>query len=106
MAHLQRLGYAILGRNVRTRWGELDIVAREGEEFVFVEVKARVGGPDALPEESVTAAKAERLVRLAEAYMSGREGEEPPWRIDVVAVLLGRDGSLRGLRHTRAAVEA
>jgi putative endonuclease len=102
--HLVGQGYRLLARNHRTRLGELDIVAEDGPEVVFVEVKTRVGGPNQQPEESVGAAKVSRLARLAEAYLLATDRQERMWRIDVVAVVLDRGGSLRRLDHLRNAV--
>jgi len=103
-AFLRRAGYAILARNARTRWGELDIVAQDGGEVVFVEVKSRQVGARTPAVASVTAPKVARLIRLAEAYLEGWSGGEPPWRIDVITVLVGPDGAPRSLEHMRHAV--
>jgi putative endonuclease len=102
--HLTDQGYRLLARNHRTRLGELDIVAEDGPEVVFVEVKTRLGSPDQVPEESVSVAKVRRLARLAEAYLAATERQERMWRIDVVAVILDRSGALRRLDHLRNAV--
>jgi putative endonuclease len=102
--HLVHQGYRLLARNYRTRHGELDVIAEDGLEVVFVEVKTRVGGLDQVPEESVGAAKVRRLERLAEAYLGATGRQEQMWRIDVVAVVLDRAGALRRLDHLRNAV--
>src|SRR5512137_288895 len=90
-AYLAKLGYDIVARNWRTRSGELDIVARDGDWLIFVEVRARRIGRDAAspmlgrPEESVTPCKQLQLVAMADAYLF----ELPwsgPWRIDVIAL--------------------
>lgn len=57
---LQEKAYRLLDANYRCRWGEVDIVAQEGDELVFVEVRTRRGAEYGTPEESVTAAKARR----------------------------------------------
>jgi putative endonuclease len=102
--YLAGLGYRLLGRNHRTSLGELDLVAQDGPELVFVEVKTRVGGRQVAPEESVGPSKVARLVRLAEAYLADRRREDAMWRIDVVAVLLDGTGKLVRLDHLRNAV--
>ena len=108
-AHLAELGYDIVSRNWRTRTGELDIVARDGEWLVFVEVRARHTGRAALapilgrPEESVTPRKQLQIVAMAGAYLF----EMPwsgPWRIDVIALEIRPDGSIARLNHLRDAV--
>ena len=63
--YLAGQGYRLLARNHRTPLGELDLIARDGPELVFVEVKTRIGGEQTAPEESVNWSKAERLARLA-----------------------------------------
>ena len=62
---LQEKGYRLLDANYRCRWGEVDIVAQEGDESVFVEVRTRRGAEYGTPVESVTAAKARRLIATA-----------------------------------------
>jgi putative endonuclease len=102
--YLQRLGYRLLARNYRTVLGELDLIAQDGPEVVFVEVKTRMGADQSHPEESVNPAKVERLARLAESYLAAKRREETLWRIDVVAVVVDRNGELRRLDHLRNAV--
>jgi len=86
---LASLGWVILARNVRSKLGELDIVARDQDVTVFVEVRARGPGAWESALESVTREKARRVVRAARWYAATR-GLEGPLRIDVVAVQDGR----------------
>ena len=97
--HLQQLGLVIVDRNVRLPWGEIDLVAREGEELVFVEVKTRIGDASTAPDELVDVAKLARLERLSEAYVERLGDPDVPWRVDVVAVVLGRDGRVVRIDH-------
>jgi putative endonuclease len=108
-AYLEDLGYELIARNWRTRAGELDIVARDGEWLVFVEVRTRraalAGTPPRFgtPEESVTPRKQLRLCAMTEAYLF----ELPwpgPWRIDVIALELHPGGAVARLNHLRDAV--
>lgn len=85
-ACLRRKGYVILERNWRCKAGEIDVVARDGETLVFVEVKARTGRTAGPPEESITAAKRRRLVHLARRFLLEKDLHEIPCRFDVVAV--------------------
>ena len=62
---LQEKGYRLLDANYRCRWGEVDIVAQEGDELVFVEVRTRRGAEYGTSEESVAAAKSRRLIATA-----------------------------------------
>ena len=96
-------GYRIAARNWRCALGEVDIIAWQGETLVFVEVKARRDRALGAPEEAVTPAKRQRLVRLAQAYLASRGGTCPPCRFDVVAVE-GR--VLPRVRHLRNAFRA
>lgn len=84
--HLADRGLEILQRNFRTRFGEIDLVAREGATLVFVEVRRRKssaawGGAV----ESVDGPKRRRIAAAARAYLA-RLGAEPPCRFDVVAI--------------------
>ena len=90
--HLQGLGYKILETNFRSREGEIDIIAQDKEELVFVEVRTRASDEFGTPEESVTAAKKEKLISLALAYLQTHPHLPSLWRIDVVAVELDREG--------------
>ena len=91
--YLSKRGYAILARNVHTRYGEIDLLARAPEGMlVFVEVKTRTSRSFGYPEEAVDARKLGHLVSSAEAYLQ----EHPDldfqgWRIDVIAIE-GRPG--------------
>lgn len=90
--HLAGLGYKILETNSRCQQGEIDIVARDGEYLVFVEVRTKSGPDFGTPEESITRAKKERLISLALLYLQTHSRLPPLWRIDVVAVELGPQG--------------
>ena len=92
-AHLRGLGFDILETGVRSRLGEIDIVARDGMTLVFVEVKARRGRGYGRPEEAVTRKKRQKLGRLASDYLARRGLGARPCRFDVVSVLYGQDGS-------------
>lgn len=100
---LARDGWTILARNWRHRLGELDIVALDGDALVVVEVRSRRGVRFGTPEESVDGRKRARLAALAEAYVA-QSAWPGPWRIDVVAVNVGADGTLARYAHYRSAV--
>lgn len=86
---LSRRGYEILARRHRTRYGEIDIIARDAETTVFVEVKTRDGSNYGSGAESVAPWKQQRLARMAIDY-AGRHGLlDTPCRIDVVQVDVG-----------------
>jgi putative endonuclease len=83
--HLQRLGYAIVATNWRTRYGEIDIVALDRGTVVIVEVRSRRGGGFGTAAESVGPQKRQRLQRMAEAYLQ-QHAPHADARIDVVTV--------------------
>lgn len=88
--YLTRRGCEIVGQNVRTPYGEIDIVARQGDSVIFVEVKTRTSNKMGLPEESITARKREHMVACAEHYAA--EHEIDHWQIDVISIE-GKPGS-------------
>lgn len=90
--HLEARGYSILERNFRCRSGEIDVVAREGDATVFVEVKDRTGSSHGAGHEAVTFGKRRRIVRAARLYAASRGLEETPLRFDVIAIDWDVDG--------------
>ena len=83
---LRTRGYAILERRYRTRYGEIDIIARDQTTVVFVEVKARTGCEYGAACAAVTPWKQQRIVRMAIDYLSRRGLMDQPCRFDVVTV--------------------
>ena len=104
--YLESRGLRTVAQNVRTRYGELDLVCRSGDEFVFVEVKTRLQDATVAPLDAISPAKADRLIRLAQAYLLQQGEADVPWRIDVVAVLVDRGGRVASLSHLPHAVTA
>lgn len=95
-AHLAAKGYRILERNFANRFGEIDIIARDGEKLVFVEVKCKAGPLYGLPEEMVSPGKLRKVRNMANVYTGGKE---LPCRLDVVAVVLKADNTVERLTH-------
>jgi putative endonuclease len=93
--HLVDQGYQIVAQKWRCRDGEIDLVVQTGSILVFVEVKTRRGDRAGTPEEGLTAAKARKLLQLAQHYLLQHD-LDVEWRIDMVAIEL--DGSGRFLR--------
>lgn len=107
VAHLERAGFALLARNVRTRHGEIDVIAHRHETLVFVEVKtarARGGGPEPLAWYGL--AQRARLRRLAAAWLRQPERHRP-WaaaiRFDAIGVTVDRNDALVALEHVEGA---
>lgn len=84
---LRRQGYRILARQHSSRFGEIDIIARDGEWIVFVEVKTRRSGAAGLPVEAVDARKQRQMTRAALAWLKRHRLLHWRSRFDVVGVL-------------------
>lgn len=102
--HLESIGYALVARNWRCRGGEIDLVFRDGETVVFVEVKTRRGRNYGAPEEGLTQHKSNKLLSLGEQYMAEHGLADVNWRIDLVAVELDEHGRLLRCEHIPNAV--
>ncbi len=83
--YLRARGYQILASPYRVREGEIDIVARDGECLVFVEVKARRSDPH--PEDAVNPAKQRRIIRAASHYRSRHRLVDTPYRFDILTLV-------------------
>lgn len=94
---LNRLGYRVVDRNVRFRSGELDIVAHEGGDLVFVEVKCRRSSAYGTPEESISPRRYERLATAASEYVARHDLHGCSTRLDLLALEVGTDGRVK--RH-------
>ena len=116
MTHNQRIGkwgeetaveylsqrmYEIVARNIRTPYGEIDIIARQKDIVVFVEVKTRTSNKMGLPEEAITPRKRQHMISAAEHYAA--ENEIDHWQIDVIAVE-GKPGSTPTITHFENAI--
>lgn len=93
-SELESRGYAIVARRYRTGHGEIDIIARDGETMVFVEVRRKSSGECGTAAESVTRAKQRRVIRMAVEYL-WLHGlyDRCPVRFDVVAIDDRPDGT-------------
>jgi len=83
--YLEKQGYRILARNFRTAHGEIDIIARQENILVFVEVKTRSSNRYGYPEYSVSPKKRQHLLSAAEEYVLANP-EFTTWRVDVIAI--------------------
>jgi putative endonuclease len=115
--HLERLGFEIAARNVRTRYGEIDLIAFDGDALLFVEVKTRRSAErDASPSPGARAqdeplawlrsSQRRRIKRLACAWLTEGPSSRPrrrTIRFDAIGVLVDRDGRLLRLDHVEAA---
>ena len=102
--HLERLGYAIVARNHRTRWGELDLVAHGHDALVFCEVKTRRQGPGS-PFDAMRGPKQHQVRRMAAAFLND-VGDRPlaaDVRFDAIGVVMDAHDRLVSLDHLEGA---
>lgn len=85
--YLKKKGYLIVGRNFRCRLGEIDIIARDGAELVFIEVKTRQNQSYGLPCEAINAVKVRHIKRTAAYYTKVHAMEYQDTRLDVIEIL-------------------
>jgi putative endonuclease len=102
-AHFERLGFEVLARNHRTRYGELDLVVCDGSNLVFVEVKTRREGSGS-PWDNLHDLKRSQVRRMAIAWLcSVRNRPRGDLRFDAVGIVLDASGNLVSLDHLEAA---
>lgn len=100
-AYLRERGYEILVRNVRTPYGEIDVIAKQDDITIFVEVKTLTSSKNFFPEQNVTARKREHMLACAEHYAA--ENTIDHWQIDVIAVE-GKQGLEPKVTHFENAI--
>ena len=105
LEHFERLGFTLLERNYRTRWGELDLIVHDGSTLVFVEVKTALADARVAPFDRLHAAKRSQVRKIARAWLHERS-ERPrarEIRFDAVGVTLDRCDRLLALEHLEGA---
>ena len=104
-AHLMRLGYEVIARNHRTRFGELDVVAFDGETLVFCEVKTRRAGPSVSHWDALGRGKRKQVRTMAAAWLA--ETTDRPYsaelRFDAIGIVFDARGKLLALDHVEDA---
>ena len=101
---LKKRGYRILETNYRCPEGEIDIIAKDKDSLVFIEVRTKTSLEFGSPEESITLTKRKRLRATAFRYRQTYDDLPPSWRIDVVAVELDQKGKLSRIELIENAV--
>ena len=97
---LEKQGLKIIDRNYRFERGEIDLIAEEGDELVFIEVKARSSRAFGTPEEAVTEEKQEQVHSVAEGYLYEHDIDNRPCRFDVVAIeFINNKADIRHIRN-------
>lgn len=102
---LTKQGYEIIETNFRCKEGEVDIIAKDGDYLVFIEVRAKSSRMFGSPEESITARKKEHLKNVAARYQEGHDNLPQQWRIDFVAVELDKEGKPQRIEVIKNAVD-
>jgi putative endonuclease len=92
---LKAKGYRIVATNWRCRGGEIDVVAKDGETLVFVEVKTRRGLQAGEALASISPVKRQRMIVAAYSYAAQSDEVDPLWRIDAVAITISPNGTAR-----------
>lgn len=100
--YLSGLGFKIIDRHWTARAAEIDIVAKDGDEYVFVEVKTRTSRKFGIPEASVSGHKAHHLTRSVQLYLAKHRMLDKPYRIDVIAIEKDPVTGTHELRHLKA----
>ncbi len=100
-AYLGQRGYEIVARNRRTPYGEIDIIAKQGDVAIFVEVKTLTSSRNFFPEHNITARKREHMLACAQHYAA--ENAIDHWQIDVIAVE-GKQGLEPKITHFENAI--
>ena len=99
--YLKRQGYRILARNLRTRLGEIDIVARHEGWLVVVEVRSRQADAQVTPRDTLTRKKRQKLIKLTEQLRKQHRLERLPVRVDLVEVALDERGRVKSCEVLR-----
>lgn len=100
---LKRRGFRVLDRNWRHRQWELDLICRDGDTIVFVEVKTRKAGTMGIPADGLTRAKQARLVKAASQYLTRKKLWDEPCRFDLAGVV--DTGDSMEVEHTENAFD-
>lgn len=96
--YLEKKGYEIIGRNYKTKYAEIDLVAKQKNGLVFAEVRTKVGDNFGSPEETIDKKKLRKLWGNATAYMA-RAKWKGSCRVDAICIVLNKDYSLERLNH-------
>ncbi|PIZ87782.1 MAG: YraN family protein [Candidatus Nealsonbacteria bacterium CG_4_10_14_0_2_um_filter_40_15] len=96
--YLKRKGYKIIEQNYKTKYAEIDLIVRKGNELVFVEVRTKKGEDFGTPEETIDKRKLRKLWGNARAYTAWKKWQRP-YRVDAVCVVLRYDNTIERLNH-------
>jgi putative endonuclease len=102
--YLESKNYQIIDQNYKNYFGEIDLIAKEGNFFVFVEVKTRLKNTFGRPEESITRQKQKKLIRISGQYLLENKIDPENYRIDSIAIEVDEISHQAKIRHLKNAV--
>ncbi|MDE0552858.1 MAG: YraN family protein [Candidatus Poribacteria bacterium] len=105
VAHFKARGCKILAQNYRVGRGEIDLIVKDGQFIVFVEVKTRRSLKFGLPQEAVTRQKQKQISKIALGYLQAENLWDAPCRFDVIGIHLSYQSELLNLEHIKSAFE-
>ncbi len=97
--YLRRRGYELIAQDVRSFFGQIDLVFRKGRTVIFVEVKSRTGEEYGSPTESLGARQRKRLIRAGHGFLAKKGWTESEVRFDLVGVYFDKEGKMVRIEH-------
>ncbi len=97
--YLKKHHFVIVAKNYRTRYAEIDIIAKRGDKISFIEVKSRIGIDKGKPYEAVTKQKIIHLKRAINYYLLNNPSKEYKLSLDVISIILGLNGKATSITH-------
>jgi putative endonuclease len=97
--HIQGLGWKLLGKNIYNRFGEIDLIAQDGPEIVFIEVKSRTKETYGSALEAITRQKFQKILAAGQTYLLEKGWERMPYRVDAFTVTGERPLSEKSIEH-------
>lgn len=97
--YLRSRGYQIIDRNYHSRYGEIDLIAKQEDYMIFVEVKTRTSERFGMPEASVTAEKLEKINNTGLLWLQDHPEAPDNWRIDVIAIVMDKAHQVTDIQH-------
>lgn len=102
---LEKKNYQIITQNYKNYFGEIDLIAKDSNFFVFIEVKTRLKNTFGRPEESINRQKQKKLIRISNQYLLENKIEEENYRIDCLAIEIDETKKRAVIRHIKDAVK-
>ena len=97
--YLEQKGCIIIDQNYKNKYAEIDLIAKDRNSLVFVEVKTRIGERFGTPEDAINKDKMQRLIKNARAYMAIKKQNNMNYRIDAVCIVLDQNKEVERIDH-------